>query len=103
MEKKKNVLAPLKNCWRKLKRPKRYSGEEINEEINAAALDLHKPFVDEIILVSEAGKQMTRIPDLVDVWFDSGAMPYAQWHYPFENKGDRFKKEFSGRFYRGRS
>jgi len=46
-------------------------------------LDLHKPFVDEIILVSESGKPMHRVPDLVDVWFDSGAMPYAQWHYPF--------------------
>ena len=49
-------------------------------------VDLHKPFVDEILLISETGKPMHRIPDLVDVWFDSGAMPYAQWHYPFENK-----------------
>lgn len=47
--------------------------------------DLHKPFVDEIILVSESGKPMRRESDLIDVWFDSGAMPYAQWHYPFEN------------------
>lgn len=50
------------------------------------SLDLHKPFVDEIVLMSESGKPMKRVPDLVDVWFDSGAMPYAQWHYPFENK-----------------
>ncbi len=50
-----------------------------------AEIDLHKPFVDEIILVSPAGKPMRRVPDLVDVWFDSGAMPYAQWHFPFEN------------------
>jgi len=49
-------------------------------------LDLHKPFVDEIVLLSKSGKIMRRVPDLVDVWFDSGAMPYAQWHYPFENK-----------------
>ena len=49
-------------------------------------VDLHKPFVDDILLISETGKPMHRIPDLVDVWFDSGAMPYAQWHYPFENK-----------------
>jgi len=48
-------------------------------------LDLHKPFVDEIILLSESGKPMRRVPDLVDVWFDSGAMPFAQWHFPFEN------------------
>ena len=49
-------------------------------------VDLHKPFVDDILLISETGKPMHRIPDLVDVWFDSGAMPYAQWHYPFDNK-----------------
>ncbi|KAF4530519.1 hypothetical protein B566_EDAN018644, partial [Ephemera danica] len=46
--------------------------------------DLHRPFVDEIYLVSASGKLMTRETDLIDVWFDSGAMPYAQWHYPFE-------------------
>ncbi len=50
------------------------------------AIDLHKPYVDEIVLVTPLGKPMRRVPDLVDVWFDSGAMPYAQWHYPFENK-----------------
>lgn len=48
-------------------------------------LDLHKPLVDEIVLVSASGQPMKRVPDLVDVWFDSGAMPYAQWHFPFEN------------------
>jgi isoleucyl-tRNA synthetase len=48
--------------------------------------DLHKPFVDEITLVSPKGLPMKRVPDLIDVWFDSGAMPYAQWHFPFENK-----------------
>ncbi|MBS1747070.1 MAG: isoleucine--tRNA ligase [Bacteroidetes bacterium] len=48
-------------------------------------LDLHKPMVDEIVLVSDSGQPMKRVPDLVDVWFDSGAMPYAQWHFPFEN------------------
>jgi isoleucyl-tRNA synthetase len=48
--------------------------------------DLHKPYVDEIVLVSEDGRPMYRVADLVDVWFDSGAMPYAQWHFPFENK-----------------
>ena len=50
--------------------------------------DLHRPFVDDIILVSNTGKKMLREPDLIDVWFDSGAMPYAQAHYPFENKED---------------
>lgn len=53
---------------------------------SVAGFDLHKPFVDDIILVSSQGKPMKRIPDLIDVWFDSGAMPYAQLHYPFENK-----------------
>ncbi len=48
--------------------------------------DLHKPYIDEIVLVSASGKKMTRESDLIDVWFDSGAMPYAQLHYPFENK-----------------
>ena len=48
--------------------------------------DLHRPFVDDVILVSDSGKEMRREPDLIDVWFDSGSMPYAQEHYPFENK-----------------
>jgi isoleucyl-tRNA synthetase len=87
--------------------------EELNTEIrNAAAvlggetnkhylhegiLDLHKPYVDEITLVSATGKPMKRVPDLIDVWFDSGAMPYAQWHFPFENK-DTFKQNFPADF-----
>ena len=53
---------------------------------NYASVDLHKNIVDEVILVSESGKPMRREADLIDVWFDSGSMPYAQWHYPFENK-----------------
>jgi isoleucyl-tRNA synthetase len=53
---------------------------------NYNLFDLHKPYVDDIILVSESGQPMTRESDLIDVWFDSGAMPYAQLHYPFENK-----------------
>jgi isoleucyl-tRNA synthetase len=56
-------------------------------------LDLHRPFVDEVVLVSKSGQPMYREPDLIDVWFDSGAMPYAQWHYPFENK-ENFKENF---------
>jgi isoleucyl-tRNA synthetase len=53
---------------------------------NYEKIDLHRPYVDEIILVSDEGKAMYREPDLIDVWFDSGAMPYAQMHYPFESK-----------------
>ncbi len=55
-------------------------------EENYNKIDLHRPYVDEIVLVSSTGKPMHRESDLIDVWFDSGAMPYAQIHYPFENK-----------------
>jgi isoleucyl-tRNA synthetase len=57
-----------------------------NSEENYAKIDLHKNIVDEIVLVSATGQPMKRESDLIDVWFDSGSMPYAQWHYPFENK-----------------
>ncbi len=57
-----------------------------NQKQNYESFDLHKNFVDKIVLVSDSGKPMFRESDLIDVWFDSGAMPYAQWHYPFENK-----------------
>jgi isoleucyl-tRNA synthetase len=60
-------------------------------------IDLHRPYVDDIILVSESGKPLFREPDLIDVWFDSGAMPYAQFHYPFENK-EEFEKYFPADF-----
>ena len=55
-------------------------------EENYHKIDLHRPYVDDIVLVSESGKPMKRESDLIDVWFDSGSMPYAQIHYPFENK-----------------
>lgn len=64
---------------------------------NYESFDLHRPYVDKIVLVSEKGKPMHRESDLIDVWFDSGAMPYAQQHYPFENKenfGDCFPADF---------
>ena len=65
-----------------------FKGFEIGnmDEANYDLVDLHKNVVDEITLVSASGKPMKRESDLIDVWFDSGAMPYAQWHYPFENK-----------------
>ncbi|EPR66518.1 Isoleucyl-tRNA synthetase [Cyclobacterium qasimii M12-11B] len=65
-----------------------YKGKEI---------DLHRPYVDDIILVADNGEKMFREPDLIDVWFDSGAMPYAQWHYPFENE-DKFKENYPADF-----
>jgi isoleucyl-tRNA synthetase len=80
---------------------------ELNEEITKSItkgfmkaspfegkeLDLHRPYVDDVVLVSNKGEKMFREPDLIDVWFDSGAMPYAQWHYPFENE-DIFKANY---------
>lgn len=60
-------------------------------------IDLHKPYVDNLILVSDSGKPMKRVPDLIDVWFDSGAMPFAQWHFPFENV-DKFSKNYPADF-----
>ena len=64
---------------------------------NYEKIDLHRPFVDDILLVSETGQPMQRELDLIDVWFDSGAMPYAQWHYPFENR-ENFDKLFPADF-----
>ena len=60
-------------------------------------IDLHRPYVDDVILTSSNGKPMLREPDLIDVWFDSGAMPYAQWHFPFENK-DKFENAYPADF-----
>jgi isoleucyl-tRNA synthetase len=79
--------------------------EEVDKSVAAGLMkeplsddfDLHRPYVDRIVLVSSDGKPMQRERDLIDVWFDSGAMPYAQWHYPFEN-GDVFKKNFPADF-----
>ncbi len=64
-----------------------------NSDENYAKIDLHKNIVDGIVLVSPSGKPMKREADLIDVWFDSGSMPYAQWHYPFENKEKIDKNE----------
>ena len=66
-------------------------------EKNYTSFDIHRPYVDEIILVSATGKKMLREPDLIDVWFDSGSMPYAQFHYPFENK-ENLEKYFPADF-----
>ncbi|SHG91753.1 Isoleucyl-tRNA synthetase [Chryseolinea serpens] len=83
--------------------------EELNQEVAKAVkaglmkaelpkdFDLHRPYVDDVVLVSSSGQPMYREADLIDVWFDSGAMPYAQWHYPFENK-DIFDKNYPADF-----
>ncbi len=59
--------------------------------------DMHRPYVDDVILTSSKGEKMTRETDLIDVWFDSGAMPYAQWHFPFENK-EEFENAYAADF-----
>ncbi|MFS2190183.1 isoleucine--tRNA ligase [Mucilaginibacter sp. Mucisp84] len=59
--------------------------------------DMHRPYVDDVVLVSSTGNKMLREPDLIDVWFDSGAMPYAQWHFPFEGQ-DEFKNAYPADF-----
>lgn len=69
----------------------------LNQSAEELTNDLHRPYVDRITLVSATGKPMTRELDLIDVWFDSGAMPYAQWHAPFENQ-DIFKQNFPADF-----
>jgi isoleucyl-tRNA synthetase len=76
-----------------------FEGFEIgnNSKENYDLIDLHRPFVDDIFLVSASGKKMFREPDLIDVWFDSGAMPYAQRHYPFEYK-EKFNEVFPADF-----
>ncbi|PYS25494.1 MAG: isoleucine--tRNA ligase [Acidobacteria bacterium] len=75
------------------------SVEELRREGAALPepLDLHKPYIDDVVLKCKCGGEMRRIPELVDVWFDSGAMPFAQWHYPFENQ-DTFKQSFPADF-----
>ncbi len=64
---------------------------------NYETFDFHKPYADKIVLVSENGQKMFREPDLIDVWFDSGSMPYAQFHYPFENK-EHFEENYPADF-----
>ncbi len=69
------------NPWKNFK-----VGDYSAENYDPKNIDLHRPYIDNVILVSESGKPMKRESDLIDVWFDSGAMPFAQMHYPFENK-----------------
>ena len=73
------------------------NAEKILLALRSGNLDLHRPYVDDIVLVSDSGEKMFREADLIDVWFDSGAMPYAQWHYPFENQ-ETFKQNFPADF-----
>ena len=74
-----------------------FKNEDFSEE-NYETFDLHRPYVDDITLVSPLGEPMKREADLIDVWFDSGAMPYAQFHYPFEMSHEQFMKIFPADF-----
>ncbi|GAH09403.1 unnamed protein product, partial [marine sediment metagenome] len=74
-----------------------YKNGDFSKE-NYSSFDLHRPFVDNIFLVSESGKKMFREPDLIDGWFDSGSMPYAQHHYPFSMKDPAFKNYYPADF-----
>jgi isoleucyl-tRNA synthetase len=80
-----------------LSEEQRAFNERFVQQFNNSTIDLHRPFVDEVFMVSASGQVMTRETDLIDVWFDSGAMPFAQWHYPFENQ-DVFKQSYPADF-----
>ena len=77
---------------------RRELAEKAVEKIDEKTIELHRPYVDEVhIVCPECGKNMTRVKDVIDCWFDSGSMPFAQWHYPFENK-ERFDELFPADF-----
>ena len=97
MELKQEIDKAVKAGFMKDNPLKDYTGGDFGKE-NYEKFDLHRPFVDEIFLVSETGKKMTREQDLIDVWFDSGAMPYAQMHYPFAMKDPEFRKYYPADF-----
>src|SRR5690242_5986893 len=83
----KKCIGSLQELKSEIKKATEALGGDTNKNyLHGGELDLHKPYMDEIILVSDAGRPMHRDPDVVDVWFDSGAMPFAQWHFPFENR-----------------
>jgi isoleucyl-tRNA synthetase len=97
-EQEEKCIGSIEELNTEIRKANKKLGADVNKHyLHEGILDLHKPYVDEIILVSDTGKPMKRIPDLIDVWFDSGAMPYAQWHYPFENK-EKFKESFPADF-----
>ena len=71
--------------------------ERVNEDVDVRKVELHRPYIDDLHLTCECGGVMNRVLDVLDVWFDSGAMPYAQFHYPFENK-ELFESQFPADF-----
>jgi isoleucyl-tRNA synthetase len=97
LELKQEIERAIKAGYMKHNPLKDYTEEDYSLE-NYEKFDLHRPFVDEIFLMSDTGKKMTRETDLIDVWFDSGAMPYAQMHYPFAMKGKEFNQYYPADF-----
>ncbi len=83
--KEEKIIGSVEDLKKELEKAKK-AGFNSEFNIDGKDFDLHKPYIDRVFLVSDSGKKMSRESDLIDVWFDSGAMPYAQWHYPFENK-----------------
>ncbi|MCC2545741.1 isoleucine--tRNA ligase [Hymenobacter sp. BT175] len=92
-----NPYQLVDGSWLMADSPSSDENPTTNNQQPAAKADLHRPYVDDIFLVSPSGQPMYRETDLIDVWFDSGAMPYAQWHYPLEN-GEQFQKNFPADF-----
>jgi isoleucyl-tRNA synthetase len=91
-------IGSIKELQAEIKKAGEVLGGDTNRHyLHNGILDLHKPYVDDIVLVSPTGKPMKRVPDLIDVWFDSGAMPYAQHHFPFENVAE-FAKNYPASF-----
>lgn len=90
-------IGSLDQLRRELHKARALNSEQVWQKVHAQDVDLHKPLVDEIVLVSPDNEPMYREPSVVDVWFDSGAMPYAQWHYPFDNQ-DTFANCFPADF-----
>jgi isoleucyl-tRNA synthetase len=97
LELKQEIDKAVKAGFMKQNPLKDYTEGDYGKE-NYEKFDLHRPFVDDLYLVSEKGKKMTREPDLIDVWFDSGAMPYAQMHYPFAMKDPDFRNYYPADF-----
>ena len=96
--KEEKIIGSIEELRKEIEKAKK-AGLQVDFKTEGAEFDLHKPYIDRLVLISDSGKKMYRESDLIDVWFDSGAMPYAQWHYPFENKemiekGNAFPADF---------
>ena len=85
------------DCGKQLSVGSRQELKELTGREDALSVELHRPYIDEFTIQCECGGKMKRVPEVIDCWFDSGAMPYAQLHYPFENK-ELFEKQFPAQF-----